>query len=323
MKVLIVKTSSLGDIVQTFPVLDYLKHQFPIVEIHWVVESAFAEIVRCHPQVDQVIAIESKNWRGKEMFKQMGKLRRELRCIHFDVVFDLQGNVKSSLVTMIAKSRAKVGFGWKTVPEWPAWFFTHRKVNPPKGQNIREDYMSVIQSYFQDKSHFVAKPFSLKLDSLQQQKLAALFSSQQKPILVCPSAAWPNKCLSEEGLLKALRQLNKSPLWFVWGNPAEREQVVRLSSHFPNSLVLEKLSLPLLQNVMMRCELVVAMDSLPLHLCGTTSTPSLSFFGPSSAKKYQPLGSQHRALQGTCPYSQQFEKRCPKLRTCPTGACLK
>jgi heptosyltransferase I len=68
---------------------------------------------------------------------------------------------------------------------------------------------------------------------------------------------------------------------------------------------------------------VIAVDSAALALCGTTSTPSFSFFGPTQASIYKPLGVQHHHFQGTCPYAMSFSARCPRLRSCKTGACLK
>ena len=327
MKVLIVKTSSLGDIIQTFSALDYLKQRSPEMEVHWIVESAFAELVRAHPFVDKILMIDSKKWRqaplSKESLQQVLASRKAVRETFYDVLFDFQGNIKSGLVVASARARTKVGFGWKSAAEWPACLFTHCKINPSPGRNIREDYLALAQGYFKDNKLYQPRPFSLKLDSLQQQRLSDLFSQGARPILVCPSAAWSNKCLSEEGLVQVLHRLDTGPYWFVWGNLAERNQAIRLAGHFRASSVLEKLSLPLLQHVMARSRLVVAMDSLPLHLCGTTPTPTLGFFGPSSAAKYRPLGSHHMAIQGVCPYGVQFEKRCPQLRTCTTGLCLK
>lgn len=92
---------------------------------------------------------------------------------------------------------------------------------------------------------------------------------------------------------------------------------------FKNSDVVDRLSLPALQNLMAHVDLVITMDSLPLHLAGTTMIPTYSFFGASSANKYKPLGKQSGTYQGICPYDRQFEKRCPILRTCKTGACIK
>jgi heptosyltransferase-1 len=68
-------------------------------------------------------------------------------------------------------------------------------------------------------------------------------------------------------------------------------------------------------------DLVISMDSLPLHLAGSLNIPTFGVFGPSSAQKYNPSPSP--AFQAACPYNEVFMKRCPKLRTCPTGACLK
>lgn len=327
MKILIIKTSSLGDIIQTFPVIDYLKSRFPEGEIDWVVEKPFAELVKAHPQVTRALTIESKKWRKnllkKETRQQIRGFRQKLRENRYDLLFDLQGNLKSGFVVCLARARKKIGFGWKTVAEWPNVFFTQRRINPPEGKNIREDYLAIIQGYFHDQIPYISRPISLNLEPLQQQKLIELFSHTQCPTLVCPFSAWPNKSLSEEALIKLLRQLNRGPYWFIWGSPQERESALRLSSYFSESTVLERLSLPLLQHVMAKSQLVISMDSLPLHLCGSTQTPSISFFGPSSAEKFRPLGEHHQSIQGECPYGVRFEKRCPKLRTCPTGACLK
>jgi heptosyltransferase I len=302
MRILIVKTSNLGDIIQAFSALDYLRRKFPEGQIDWVVESSFAELLRANPQIDHVLAIESKKWRKnpfrKESRQQLAVFRKKLKEVPYDLLFDLQGNLKSSAIVFAAKAKEKIGFGWKTVHEWPTTLFTSFKVNPPKGRNIREDYLAVVQGYFKDDSPYAFHPVELKLEPLQQQKLASLFSRPQTPTLVCPASAWPNKCLSEEMLIKVLMRLNRGPYWFVWGSLNEREHALRLSSYFPNSVVLERLSLPLLQHVMAKCQLVIAMDSLPLHLCGTTDTPALSFFGPSSSAKFAPLQPQGCDLRG-------------------------
>ena len=98
----------------------------------------------------------------------------------------------------------------------------------------------------------------------------------------------------------------------------------RLYARFPDrSMVVERYSLPLLQNIMAHMDLVIAMDSLPLHLCGTTHTPSFSVFGPSLAQKYKPVGERHHCVQGECSYGEKFYKRCSQLRTCKTGHCMK
>lgn len=154
MKVLIVKTSSLGDIIQAFPVLGYIRQRFPQAQIDWVVEQPFAELVQAHPYVNRTICIRTKQWRGsflsRSHLQQMREFRQELRKEHYDIVFDLQSNIKSGLIVFQAKAQCKVGFGWKTAHEWPNALFTNRHYNPAAGINIRDDYLYVVQRHFDD-----------------------------------------------------------------------------------------------------------------------------------------------------------------------------
>jgi heptosyltransferase-1 len=148
----------------------------------------------------------------------------------------------------------------------------------------------------------------------------------RKIVMVCPGSAWRNKQMNSAALCNLLShfhdELNSSFI-FVWGTEEEKRVVTELQSKFPeHAVVVDRLPLPGLQNLMNQVDLVIAMDSLPLHLAGTTKTPTYSIFGASLANKYKPLGEKHLAFQGNCPYGRIFEKRCPILRSCPTGACI-
>ncbi len=332
-KFLIVKTSSLGDIIHTFPVISYLKNKFTNCRIDWVVESPFAELLLAHPDIQTVFTIDSKKWRksplAKKNWREYLAFRKSVQKNVYDYVFDLQGNVKSSLILASLRAKNKVGFGKKSVPEWPNLFFTNLRFNPSPGKNIREDYLSIVQSAFNDRSMALpTEQVILKNDPIEMRRVDEMVDSYKRPlILVCPSTRWPNKELSYTSLLSFLEQLIQDcdpHFLFSWGSEKERELSSALHAKFENrSSILPYLKLPLLHYLMGRVDLLVAMDSLPLHLCGTTQTKTLTFFGPSSPLKYRPLGANHRSLWGECPYKKKFEKRCPLLRSCKTGACLK
>ena len=184
---------------------------------------------------------------------------------------------------------------------------------------IREENLFLVQSFFDDQTPFVEEPVTLKLSSDEKE----IVDQYQGPkIMVCPGSNWPNKQMDPEALTQFLEQLSANFV-FIWGNAQELEEVKRLAAHFPESLILPKYSLPLLQNLMKKMELVIAMDSLPLHLAGTAGVPTFAIFGPSSAAKYNPPGKLHVAYQGSCPYGRTFSRRCPILRTCPTGLCTR
>jgi heptosyltransferase-1 len=334
MKVLIVKTSSLGDIIHAFPLLTYIRCQHPQAQIDWVVEAPFAELVQAHPLVNQTLCVQTRKWRKqittKKTWQELRQFKELLRAKTYDVLLDLQGNAKSGFITACANSILKVGFGYKSVSEWPNLLFTNQRYNPPKGQNIRNDYLFLAQKVFGNFNYqeegvqlSINAEESLKIDGL----LAHDYLQKGKKILVCSGSNWNNKQLSPYALqafLKRLSQTLESSFVFAWGSLEEKKIAEELAQSFPKqAIVLEKLGLSSLQNLMSRLDLVIAMDSLPLHLAGTTTTPTYSVFGASLAQKYKPIGMRHEAFQGACPYGKSFEKRCSILRTCPTGSCIK
>ncbi len=316
---LIVKTSSLGDIVHAFPVVSYLKEKFPSCEIDWIVEEPFSALVAAHPDIAEVIKVQTKKWRrtpfSPSTRQEFRRFKRQLK--HYDIIFDLQGNLKSGFLSRWAKGKQRVGFGWKSVPEKTNLIFTQYQYDPPPGQNIRLDYLSIVQQHFQDEDPFHIKGIKLVSDF----DPSCFLSGSDQNIMVCPGAHWENKCLPKESLLAALPV--DAHFLITWGNEEEKKTALWLSSRLRDATLVPRLPFADLQTLMTAVDLVVAMDSFPLHLAATTETPTLSFFGPSSSNKYRPIGDHHRTFQGPCPYGMIFSKRCPKLRTCKTGACLK
>lgn len=334
-KILIIKTSALGDIVHSFPVLNYLRQRFPDAQIDWVVEEQFADLLKTHPQLSNILCINTKKWR-KALWKKENRLnvqlfRKELKKTTYDYVFDLQGNIKSGLITLQARSRNKIGFARQSVPEWPNILFTRYRFNPAAGQNIRQNYLDIVQGFFQDLSSNILSDNLLTIPEKQKELVQNIIKAEDTyTILVCPGSAWKNKQLTEPTLNKLLERLGKEHrcrFLFIWGSQEEKELVQRLSEGLNLkqiiSTIVDRLPLSTLQHLMNSVNLVLAMDSLPLHLAGTTKTPTFSIFGASSAQKYKPSGEQHGTIQGTCPYGRTFEKRCPILRTCPTGSCIR
>lgn len=334
MKILLVKTSALGDIVHSFPVVSYLRERFPNASIEWVCEASNASLPLAHPFVDAVHVIHSKRWRQgllrNSTWRELSELRSALRVTSYDVVFDLQGNIKSGIITALARSQHKVGFGRSSVAEWPNLLFTSRRYSPPPGQNIRNDYLFLVQRFFGDSSPYSFPGVTLTVDAEQQHVIDSILNTvphkHLPTVLVCPGSAWPNKRLPTDTLKDLLLQLQAElpcNLLIAWGNEHERQDAAAIAQSVANSTVIPRLSLPTLQKLMQQIDLIIAMDSVPLHLAGTTTTPVLGLFGPSSAAKYQPYGADSIAIQGLCPYGFQFEKRCAQLRTCATGACLR
>jgi heptosyltransferase-1 len=334
MRALIVKTSAFGDVVQAFPVVEYLKSRQHISHVGWVVEKKAASLVRAHPLVDTVIEIDSSSLRSLfprfDMFREWGRQRTNIRENCWDCVFDLQANIKSGCATWNARSPTKVGYGRHTVAEWPNILATSERVDPPSGLSIREEYLYIVQQHFQDSSSFEASPVELRLTEPQERSLAIELSRWPRSIpiwFVSVGSTWPNKMCRTQTFLDVLRRVKEkySPYFiFIAGNGEELREVGALAKDFPSSShMLFRPDLPFLQRAMNHAHAVLAVDSIILHLGATAQTPTFGFFGPSSAMKYAPKGKRHGFFQSTCPSNTAFEKRCPFLRTCQTGQCLK
>ncbi|NGX49359.1 MAG: Lipopolysaccharide heptosyltransferase 1 [Candidatus Anoxychlamydiales bacterium] len=334
MKVLIVKTSSVGDIIQAFNVLDYFHERFKDIEIDWVVEKANLSLINSHPLINNAILFDMKTWKKKLLKKRTRKsffsFVRFLRKKRYDVVFDLQGNCKSGLVTLLSNAKKKVGFSKKSVKEWPNLLATKVHIDVDKNINMRLQNLDLIKKYFNDDKPFEIKGARLKISKVQEGILKKILLSKnlntKTKIMVCPGAKWPNKQLSFETLFSFLKLVQKkldASFLFIWGNDLEKFVANKLKGEFEDSIVVDKLSFPVWQNLMNDVDLVVAMDSSSLHLCGTIETYSFSVFGPTNNQVFKPIGDRHFAYQGKCPYDEKFDKQCPILRSCRTGACIR
>lgn len=328
---LIVKTSSIGDVIQSLHLIDYLQIRFPRCKIDWVVEKEIAPLLRAHPHLNRVLEIDTRLWR-KNLLRYLlpiSSFKKELRKTNYDALFDIQGNTKSGIVTSLAKARRKVGYSFQNVAEKPNFIATNVHIPCPQ-KNVRMRYMHLLQEYFGDVGEPIPEnPLKLQLNKEEELQLERLgqFCFQRPRIMVCFGSKWKNKTLTEEVLTEFIHRIDDamSPsFFFIYGNEEEKRVAERLERTFSRSShCIGNLSLPLWQRFMQVVEVVISMDSAALHLCATTSTPSFSLFGPSSADAYKPVGKNHFAFQGSCPYEMRFEKRCPHLRTCQTGACLR
>ncbi len=145
--------------------------------------------------------------------------------------------------------------------------------------------------------------------------------------MVCPGATGINRQVPVQTLASVLDQIGShldAFFYLIWGDADGKKYCDQLQEKLKGRcLIVDRMSIPMWQNLMAEMDLVVAVDSSALHLCGTTSTPSFSFFGPTKASNVKPLGNDHFAIQGECPYGKIFIRQCPLMRTCSTGACMR
>ncbi len=328
--ILIIKTSAIGDVIQTFPVLEYLRNKFQSAQIDWVVEQGIAPLLKAHPLLNNVLQVRTKAWR-KDPFSAATRAEftafvRQMRSTAYDLAIDLQGNTKSAVVTGSAKAAVKLGYSWKSVREKSNLLVTNKWINVDSDLNIRLKYLRLVQDYFGDAELFEARGVRLNLSAQERDRLEQIPKKQPR-LMVCFGSKWANKRLGEatlKGFLGKVASEYDFSFMFIYGDEEEKKVADAMAATFgERGTSVGNLSLPLWQALMWECDGVIAVDSAALHLCGTTQTPSFSVFGPSLASSYKPTENRHLAVQGTCPYGRTFVSRCPILRTCETGACMR
>lgn len=285
MRVLIVKTSSMGDVLHTLPALTDAQLAIPGIQFDWVVEEGFAQIPSWHSAVDRVIPVAIRRWR-KAWFSAPIKAERKafhdaVRLQHYDAIIDAQGLVKSAaLVTRLARG-IKHGMDWSTAREPLASLFYNRKHHIAKQQHAVERTRELFA-----KSLGYALPDE-QGDYAIARHFQGTYTPMEAPYCVFLHATtrddkhWPESNWRELiGLLKESGLHIKLP----WGAPHEETRAKRLAEGFDYVEVLPRLSLEKVAHVLAGAEFVVSVDTGLSHLAAALDRPNITLYGPTDPR---------------------------------------
>lgn len=279
MRVLIIKPSSLGDIICSLPVAQSIRDQVPGAEISWVVKSRFADIVRRCPTVNgEVLEFEhAAGWRG---VLAIGKVMRQLRQRQYDAVLDFQGLLRSGLMTSAARSPLKVGIA--EAREGSRLFYNRIVPLPEAGRNSH-----AIRKLLQflpplGLEPLLRSPVVMHGDPLEQLDMRL---SRRRMVVMIPNSRGAHKeWRGFRELTTALLRAD-SGCTVVWDShlPWESPEVCD-ADRFVN--LTKRTSLPQLIELLRRADLVIANDSGPLHMAAALGRPTLALFGPTSPERF-------------------------------------
>jgi lipopolysaccharide heptosyltransferase I len=279
MRILIVKPSSLGDIICSLPVAQSIRDQLPEAEISWVVKSRFADVVRRCPTVNgELIEFEhSAGWRG---ITAIGRVMRTLRQRHFDAVLDFQGLLRSGLMTFAANSPLKVGIA--EAREGSRLFYSSIVPLPETGSNSH-----AIRKLLQFLPAIGLKPELRSPVVMHGDPLDQLDSrlNRSRLVVMIPNSRGAHK--EWRGFRELTTALLKadSGCTVVWDShlPWESPEVCD-QDRFLN--LTKRTSLLQLIELLRRADLVIANDSGPLHMAAALGRPTLALFGPTSPDRF-------------------------------------
>lgn len=327
MKVLIVKLSALGDVVQSLPVAMAIRRHDPQAHLDWLVGAPSAGFLQSHSALSQVLVSPRQKlarglgWRGLKQW-----LAR-LREVEYDAVLDLQGLIKSAIFIHLSWGRRKIGFAGGKEP-LAAWALNERLAPYDPERHALERYLDLLEPLGvmrPARPEFGLAPRPEALATAQ-----ALLGARQpgRPLVVLhPVAKWESK-LWPVGhwarLVDLLRQAGADLV--LSGAPADqpftqaiREQAASAGQAPDQVLDLAgRTSLPELAAVLCLADLVVATDTGVMHLAAALGRPVVALFGPTSPGRTGPYGAGHQVLRLGLHCSPCFRHYCPEPRCLST-----
>ena len=279
MRVLLVKTSSLGDVIHTLPALTDAHRAIPGIQFDWVVEEGFAEIPAWHPAVAQVIPVAIRRWRKHPLQTlRTGEWRRfkaRLRETRYDLVIDAQGLLKSAWLTRYVKAPV-AGFDRDSIREPLASRFYDRCYAVPRDQHALE---RVRQLFAQALGYSI--PDLIADYGLDRSQLAT--PGEQPYLLFLHGTTWPSKHWPEAYWRQLAERMSEFG-WAIrlpWGNAEEKARAERIAQGLPSASVLPRLNLGGVAKVVAGARACVAVDTGLGHLAAALDVPSISLYGPT------------------------------------------
>lgn len=328
MRILIIKTSSLGDVIHALPVLDYLRQVVPDASIDWVVEEPFLPLVQYNPLLNHVHVIRSKVWRkapfAQQTRNEVTALKRGLRAAQYDLVFDLQGNLKSGLVAWMTGARERVGFSADAVQERLNLLFTTTRIPfRIEDSQVTGRYLRLVSVPFQ-RDYRDMQISGTIVSAPDDEDIVTRYLSglpEGPKLLLQVGTTWDTKYWYLEGWIALARRILEwcpaATLLINWGSPLEKalgEQIVAEVGSAVQLLPWFKIKelVPLIRQM----QLVVGGDTGPVYIAGALGVPTVSLYRATSSALYAPVGPQHRAVQAPMSCAACLQTRCDRDEEC-------
>ena len=336
MRVLVVKLTSMGDVLHLMPALSDLLLEHPQLTVDWMVEDSFAELPHWHASVDRVIPVSTRRW-GKltrQNWREFRVFWRSLREQQYDFIIDAQGLMKSAVFARFGKLKRggkRIGFSGDSIKESPAAYLYKQRVKVPRELHAIDRLRQLFAGGFcyqppsSPPNYAIKQRASLNLESIHpglgsldpdlQQARSASSKHSRSSIFLLHATTWPSKHLPDQ-MWRDLAQLITDDGYQVklcWGNQAEKQRANWIAENRPNITVLPKSSLNELATQLALASGAIAVDTGLGHMAAALSTPCVSLYGATNARLTGTVGIAQLHRQTEYPCSPCLLKHCDKL----------
>lgn len=323
MKILIVKTSAIGDVTHTLPALNALRSHYPDAHIAWLVEEAAADIVEGHPALNRVFVSRRKAWfrelragRIRQAVRAISGFVRQLRDTHYDLLIDFQGLLKSSVWVVLARADRKVGFGRGMEHAECSYLFLNERVPAVDMNRHALERELVLLERLGVPSDTIVYDLSIPKESTDEASTllgAHGVGPHDRVVAINPMTKWPTKLWEEQRFAQVADRLIKEGLRVAFtGSAQDRAAIDHICRQMTHQAIRldGKTSLKTLAAVYQRSTVVLSTDSGPMHIAAAVGTPVVALFGPTAPWRTGPYGPQHTVLRAGISCSPCFKKRC-------------
>jgi len=281
MKILIVKTSSLGDLIHMLPALSDAQQALPGLQADWVAEAPFADIPRWHPAVQQVIPIAMRRWRqawrSRQTWHEFAAARAQLQAERYDAVVDSQGLLKSALWALQARG-PRIGYDRASAREPLAAWCYQRHCPVPRQQHAIARNRQLLAMALGYALPETGPDYGLQ--DLASRLPPPDIALPQRFVMGLHGTSRDDKLWPTEGWIALAQSLQAQgrPLLLPWGNEAEHARAQTIAQHSAGVQVLPRLGLNALAQVIAAAEAVVGVDTGLLHLAAALGKPGLALY---------------------------------------------
>lgn len=318
-RILIIKPSSLGDVVHALPVLAALREAHPEAHIAWLVSKSFAPLLENHPLLDEVIRFDrarfGRMWRSLGAFVDFWRFVARIRRQRFDLVIDLQGLLRSGLLSFFSGAGRRIGFADAREGAWR--FYSHRVHLPASVEHAVEKNLAVARAL----GLRAEQPrFPLALQSAERAAARDLLSQAAGETLdsftaVIPGARWETKRWRAEkiGALIDCVHAEGLPRCVLLGAPGDREFADRVVAACESGVVdlVGQTTLRQLATLIDLADRVVCHDSGPLHIAAALGKPTVAVFGPTNPARTGPYSRAARVVAYPVDCAPCYRRVCP------------
>ena len=279
LQILLVKTSSMGDVIHNLPVVADILAHYPQAKFDWMVEEGFAEIPRLHPEVRNIIPVAVRRWRksifSRSTWREIGDLKTHLKHTHYDAIIDTQGLLKSAIMANFAQGETH-GMDYDSDREPLASLFYSHKYPVARNQHAVQRNRALAAQALKYPIPQSFPDYGLGNLTSQQNNLelphhyVVFLHGTSRDSKLWPASHWI-------ALAEKLIQFNLQVL-LPWSNPSEEIRAKDIAAQSSNVQVLPKLKLTALAGILANSKLNIGVDTGLMHLSTALNKPSIAIY---------------------------------------------